>query len=493
MTQSELLCYGDTNASASIAVQGGSPPYSYSWSNGGNAAGLTNLGAGTYCVTATDSKGCIVDTCIKFTEPAAIMLYSSGDQTICLSQEANLVAAAVGGIQPYSYFWTPGGYITSSITVEPAESTEFCVYAKDFHGCKSNVRCASIFVNPPLEMIMTVTEDTICQGDSTQLKVSISGGNGGPYFYELLGTGAVSANHEVNPDRTTRFIMVGSDGCGSPQVSDELYVTVLEAPIPNISASPVKGCAPLTVSFTEHNANNANVNYQWDFNDGSYFNGSNEYNPSYEFKNSGLYSVRVRLSNDFGCSTTVTLPEYIEVWPTPYSDFAANTQSTTILNPTIEFYNYSIGANTNYWIFGDGDSILTANPMPHTFPALPGEYMVLLITENTYGCKDTAYMKIEVLEDNLFYAPNAFNPHSFINENRTFKPYIMGLDESNYQLLIYNRWGEVIFETKDPNKGWDGRNSNGELYPPATFPWFIQYSDKAGTPFLKKGNLSIIY
>lgn len=493
ISQSELLCHGDTNASASISVQGGTPPFTYSWSNGGNAAGLTNLSAGTYCVTAMDTRGCFVEDCITFTEPSPISLYASGDQTICLSQEANIVSVAVGGVQPYSYFWTPGGYITPSITVEPAQSEEYCVYAIDFHGCISNVRCASIFVNPPLEMKLTVTEDTICKGDTTQLKLSMSGGSGGPYFYELLGSGAVSPEYPVSPDRTSRFIVVGSDGCGSPQVSEELYVTVLDAPVPNISASPITGCAPLTVQFTEHNTGNLNVNYEWDFNDGSYFNGSHDYNPKYTFKNGGLYSIKVKLTNDFGCSTIVTLPEYIDVWPAPYSDFAASTQSTTILNPTIEFYNYSLGANTNYWIFGDGDSIMTANPMPHTFPALVGEYLVQLITENTFGCRDTGFMKIEVLDDNLFYAPNAFNPHSFINDNRVFKPLINGLDESNYHFFIYNRWGEIIFETTDPNRAWDGRNNNGELYPPGSYPWFIQYADKAGTPFLRKGNVSIIY
>lgn len=492
--QTALMCHGDTNATASIEVNGGTPPYTYSWSNGGNAAGLTNLSAGTYCVTATDSKGCMVDTCVSFTEPSPVLLYASGDQTICLSQTANLVSAAVGGTPPYDFFWTPGGYITGSITVEPANSTEYCVYVVDDHGCQSNIKCASIFVHPPLDMSITVTEDTICKGDTTFLKAAISGGNGGPYFYEVLGAGAVSSPYAVNPDRTTRYIVVGSDGCGSPNVSDELYVTVLDAPIPNISAGPLKGCAPLEVNFTEHNVGNANMQYEWSFDEGQTHDISYDYNPSHIFLNDGLYAIKVKLTNSFGCSSETILPEYVEVWPSPISDFAAGTQAVSVIDPVVEFFNYSVGASTNYWVFGDGDSIYTVNPLPHEFPAVPGEYTVYLITENTLGCRDTAYMKIEVLQENgLFYAPNAFNPHSFISENRTFKPYIVGVDEQNYILRIYDRWGAVIFESTDPSIGWDGKNKSGEIIPVGSYPWIVTFKDKTGIPYTKSGNVSIIY
>lgn len=494
MNQTDLMCHGDTAATAAIEVNGGTMPYHYSWSNGGNAAGLTNLGAGTYCVTATDAKGCTVSDCVTFVEPSAVLLYASGDQTICLSQQANLVSQSVGGTPPYSYFWTPGGYITNSIIVEPAESLEYEVYAIDANGCESNTKKISVFVNPPLEMVISVTDDTICSGDTTFLKVAIEGGSGGPYFYELLGAGAVTSPYGVSPDRTTRYIVVGSDGCGSPNVSNELFVTVLDSPVPNISAGPVSGCAPLTVDFTEHNSDNQHMIYEWKFDDAVYHDISNDYNPSHTFMNDGVYAINVKITNTFGCSSVTTLQEYIEVFPTPNSEFVAGTQAVSVIDPVIEFFNYSVGASLNYWAFGDGDSVLTVNPLPHVFPAVPGEYLVSLVTENIFGCRDTAYMKVEVIEENgLFYIPNAFNPHSFISENRTFKPYIVGVDGEKFVFRIFDRWGAILFESTDPSVGWDGKNASGQMVPIGSYPWIVTFTDQSGVPHTKHGAVSIIF
>ncbi len=494
MNQSDLLCHSDTNGTVSIDVQGGTTPYVFTWSNGGIGPGLTNLGAGNYCVTVTDGKGCQVSNCVTFTEPPAILLYTSGNQTICLSQSAEIVSAVAGGTPPYSYFWTPGGYNTANIMVEPSSSTEYLAYVRDDNGCVSNVRNVSIFVNPPLTMETRIEHDTICAGDTTTIFANLAGGNGGPYFYEILGGPSVNPPHKVTPDQSQRYFVVGTDGCGTPSVIQELNITVLRPPVPSISIDGINGCPPHEVFFTEVQSNNHDYFYTWDFGDADYFDNYIGVNAKHVYKNPGTYSVQVTTMNEAGCKASYTLQENIVVWPAPTSIFSSNVQSVSVINPTIEFLNQSVGADHSFWIFGDGDSIYTHHPLPHEFPAIPGNYFVSLITENIFDCKDTAYMKIEVTDyEGLFYAPNAINPHSFIQENRRFRPYISMLDHNEFQMLIYNRWGELIFETGDPLLGWDGRNSIGETLPSQTYSWLIRYKDLSGTPYQKKGNISLIY
>lgn len=494
LVQSDLQCHADTNATVSIEVEGGTSPYVFTWSNGGNGPGQTNLGAGNYCVTVTDAKGCQISDCVTFTEPAPVLLYTSGNQNICLSQSAQIISAVAGGTPPYNYFWTPGGYNTATITVEPSSTTEYWVHATDDNGCKSNVKNVTVFVNPPLEMESYIQNDTICLGDTTTIFANLSGGNGGPYFYEILGGPAVNPPHKVAPEQTQRYFVVGTDGCGTPSVIQELSITVLEPPVPSITIDGLNGCPPHEVFFTEIETDNHVYQYEWNFGDADYFDNYIGVNAAHTYKNPGTYQIKVTTSNEAGCRATYTLPETVTVWPAPTSNFSSDEQSVSVIDPVVEFYNQSIGADHSYWIFGDGDSVYTHHPEPHQFPAVPGNYFVSLITENIFNCTDTAYMKVEVTDyQGLFYAPNAINPHSFIQENRHFKPYISMLDRNEFQMLIYNRWGELIFETSDPDLGWDGRNSIGELLPAQTYSWLIRYKDLSGMPYQKKGTLSLIY
>ncbi|WP_146066662.1 SprB repeat-containing protein, partial [Candidatus Venteria ishoeyi] len=252
-TQTEIQCYGDTNALAYVTVTGGVTPFTYSWSPlGGNTPGLTNLGAGTYFVTVTDDNGCKINTSLTFTEPPPVNIYTSANKTICYGQPANITSAAIGGTTPYNYHWTPGGYISQNITVDPVESTEYCVYVTDLYNCTSNPKCLTVFVNPVLEIKAFANIDTICQGDTTTIFAEVEGGNGGPYIYELFDGPVVAPPFKVSPNITTKYIVVGSDNCNTPIVKDTVLIVVLPAPLVNITSSVIKGCQPLRVEFNEN-------------------------------------------------------------------------------------------------------------------------------------------------------------------------------------------------------------------------------------------------
>ncbi|MEO6304441.1 MAG: PKD domain-containing protein, partial [Bacteroidia bacterium] len=171
------------------------------------------------------------------------------------------------------------------------------------------------------------------------------------------------------------------------------------------------------------------------------------------------------------------------------------TYTANIPNDPIQFTNQSTGANTYYWNFGDGGFSTLQNPL-HNYLAV-GFYNVTLIAINQFNCKDTADKDIKVISDIQFpnvFTPNpngpnggSYNPADLSND--VFFPYTSGVSE--YQLRIFNRWGELIFESRDINIGWDGY-FNGKLCQQDTYVWKASVKFFDDRKFNKTGNLTLL-
>ena len=121
----------------------------------------------------------------------------------------------------------------------------------------------------------------------------------------------------------------------------------------------------------------------------------------------------------------------------------------------MSFYNSSVGATSYSWDFGDSQNSTDENPV-HNYSSTNNGYTITLTASSSLGCTDTYQVTIEYLEGEIFYIPNSFTPDGD-NFNQTFKPvFTSGFDPYNFEMLIYNRWGNLIFETHDVNVGWDG-------------------------------------
>jgi gliding motility-associated-like protein len=259
---------------------------------------------------------------------------------------------------------------------------------------------------------------------------------------------------------------VDANGCKN---SDQVTVTVSSGSQATFSVDTTKGCAPAVFHFTNTTA--GGDSYLWDFGDGTT---STNQNPIHTYDKDSCYTVKLTVSNsNGGCSLTTTKNDYICVFPTPTAAFTASTYEITNVYNEVYFTNHSQNATKYDWYFGDetGHSTLT-NPKYSYNPDIIRNYMVTLVAKNNFGCTDTARVSIKMTEDIIFYVPNAFTPDGD-EFNNTFKPIVAnGYDTFDYELLIFDRWGEIIFESHDTQIGWDG-TYQGKLCQDGTYVWKI--------------------
>ena len=197
----------------------------------------------------------------------------------------------------------------------------------------------------------------------------------------------------------------------------------------------------------------------------------------------------IAYSNETGCIDSLLKPEWIWVHPNPFAKFEVNYPVALIDNAEISFINYSEKAENYFWDFGDSITSEEFEPV-HTYNEL-GDYLARLNVESKYGCLDTFDLTIKIIPA-IVYAPNAFHPDSDIPENRTFMPVGSGADESRFSLKIFNRWGELVFESHSTFNSWDGNLKNGVNAPVGNYIWVSKYFDIQGFEHNQKGQVLLI-
>ena len=160
---------------------------------------------------------------------------------------------------------------------------------------------------------------------------------------------------------------------------------------------------------------------------------------------------------------------------------ASFTFSPAVITSEIEeiiFVNSSLGAVGYLWDFGDNTSGTDQN-ISHTYTGASDNILVSLTANTPLGCFDIYEMTLVVLSEAIFYVPNTFTPDED-EHNQLWKPiFTSGFDIYSFNLQIYNRWGEIIWETNDASAGWDGTYGNSSLkVPNGIYNWTIRYGSK---------------
>lgn len=253
------------------------------------------------------------------------------------------------------------------------------------------------------------------------------------------------------------------------------------------------GCKPVTVNFSNRSV--YGTSYLWEFGDGST---SNLEDPVYTYSEPGIYSIRLTVTGPGGTASVYHL-DSVSVFETPDAHFTYNPKTVYIPNQAVIFYNLSENADTYEWDFGDGST--SSEESPQHYYTATGEYNVTLIATTTDGCVDTFAIAPAVIaeEDGGIIVPNAFTPNqngpnggvivpgNF--DNDVFHPLSTGV--TKYRLSIFNRWGELIFESTDINIGWDGYYRD-KLCEQDVYIWKIEAQFSEGKRTIKTGDVLLL-
>ena len=481
-----VSCNRGNNGTATAVAGGGSAPYNYIWSPGGNTNAYgTGLAAGTYTMTITDANGCSASVSATITEPTSLALTVSGPNTVCQGSSGSFTASAAGGTMPYAYAWSSGA-TTSIASITPASPQTYTVLVTDANGCTATGQI-SVDFGPQLTLT-TSGQNSICSGASANICAYAAGGTGGITYVWAPGnltTGCIT----VSPSSNTVYTVTAMDNCGAT-ASATCTVKISTFPSVNMSADIYVGCAPLCIQFRNNTQDTAAAQYMWSFGNGDTMQSES---PVYCYSTAGSYNVSLTVTNGNGCSATLKKAGMITVYTPPKAAFTYSPQPVSILSPTVQFTDQSkdqYGIVTRLWNFGDGsDSTSKMENPTHTYQDT-GSYCANLIVMNSHGCTDTTTNCLVVAPAFTLYIPSAFSPNGD-GVNDVFQP--VGKYVQSFEMYIFDRWGMQLYHTADITRGWNGSVRGGSnIAQEDTYIYKILVTDSQGIQHSYIGNVSII-
>jgi gliding motility-associated-like protein len=401
----------------------------------------------------------------------------SNDTLICENGTATMTASGTGGTS-YTYQWDHTTDTQATQDVMPGIATTYTVYAENELGCVSPNATIDVTVRPPLTGTISAF-DTICPGYPTDLMATVTGGIGQPYSYVWSDgstfNGAPSHTINVNPAVSTEYTVTIADGCESTPLVMLTRVRVAPLPVPEINVLNPIQCEPAIFDIVNTTDPALSQYTYWLVGGTQQFVNQGTITTAEMW--AGEYDVQLVVTSYEGCVDSVTWDELLNVDPKPVADFKYSPNPVLMFNTQVLFTNYSFNGYTYQWFFEDGvPSQSTQTNVQVLFPdGVEGRYDVQLITTSELGCVDTMDHELIVYPEVLIYAPNAFTPDGD-EHNQTWRVHMEGIDVFDFELLIFNRWGEVVWESRDVEVGWDG-TYNGVLMPEGTYTWIIRTKD----------------
>ncbi len=491
--QSDVQCFGENNGAVAVSVASGTPAFQYEWSSSsstGNVAG--NLTPGVHQVKVTDVHGCSDSLQFTIEEPSPVSISASAVSLVCPEAPFALSAQATGGVGDFSYIWSHTNNTNPEQSVSLTESTNFTVYAVDANGCATDTQTLAVTVmTMTADQLSTISGDAVCLGASTTVAANYSG-VWPPYSYEWShNLPSTSGPHVVSPDESQDYTVTVSDQCGN-SVQAEVPVVILPIPVADLPAVMAEGCEDLRVTFSDTINDPANHSWVWTVNEQQHFSG---HTFNHLFTEPGVHTVDLSVTSFGGCNAKSAYSSLVIVKPSPSAAFTANPWETEINHPEITFTNQSQGSNLTYWWnFGDATTSGLLHPV-HAYSDI-GTYQVTLVVENGYQCVDSVSHRVLIKPSYNINIPNAFTPTGNNNgyydpnnpNNDIFYPFADYVDE--FRMTIFNRWGEIIFESEDINYGWNGWYRDAPS-PMDVYVYKIEFVFSDGAEITKVGDLTL--
>lgn len=262
-------------------------------------------------------------------------------------------------------------------------------------------------------------------------------------------------------------------------------------PVPSlivIRPSEFIGCAPGDIFF-DNLSTPIDESYDiiWDFGDGKTV---NAVSPTHTYEDPGIFTVSIDITSPIGCKTDTIFPDLIQVDPSPTAGFIYNPDQPSNILPEVTFTDQSSGAVSWFWDFGGIRTSMERNPV-FTFPDT-GQHVVTQVVTHLSGCTDTFIQLIDVIPEVRYFLPNAFTPNSD-NSNDEFRGEGKLEGATDFKFTIWNRWGELLFETTDPKEAWNGKKENtGKMSQNGVYVCVVTFTGPRGKKHEYKGFATLV-
>ena len=430
---------------------------------------VSTLTAGIITYTFTPIAGlCASTTTTQITVDPEIIPTFTPIGSVCQNTTAPVIPTTSLNIPPITGTWSPA--VSTAIL-----GTSIYTFTPIAGQCSTNAT-VSIAVTTSITPIFSAIA-SLCQ-NATAPVLSTSSLNIPP----IVGTWSPAV--DVSVPATTTYTFIPAIG----QCATIATLDIVVNPYPTLFVFPPAAvCYPAKVDLTlqEVTAGSTGTIYYSASSTGLPHLG----NPS-AISVSGTYYIISE--NNFGCE--VILPIDVVVEPSPQAEFIPTPSTLNLYNLSSTMENNSVGGDSYQWFFMDGGTSAEINPT-HIFPdSIFGEQLITLIVTSLNGCKDTTQKVVIINDELIFYVPNTFTPDGD-TYNQTFQPiFTSGYDPLVFSMLIYNRWGEVVFETNDASIGWDGTfGENGNMVQEGVYTWKIEFkTNKKDKHQLVTGSINIL-
>lgn len=395
-----------------------------------------------------------------------------------------------------TYLWDFGvANVNDDISSEENPDFSYPIYgnytvtliASTPYGCPDTAY-ASVSIDPPLDPTFTGASSDCFSSHNLDLLATGSNPAEANYTWSFGGPATTFASSPTQitglqfdqPGDYVITLTVEANGC------TELFnapVSIVEDPTIGFEVSNPGGCPPLTVQFTNTSTSETMVSYLWNFGDGDQ---SVQTSPSHVYTIPGTYTVSLDMGTGGNCVTQLNMTNegLIQVSEPPEAGFDITPNSVDILNPEVAIEYLGAPGMTVYYSMGDGGS-LNASSGTYLFSD-GGVFEVIQTVVDPSGCASTAQGQVAV-SGTVVYCPTAFSPNND-GVNDVWLPLASGV--LAYQLDVYDRWGEWIWSSTDPDEPWLGQHGSGNHFvQDGVYSWVLRLEDDLRNPKILEGSV----
>lgn len=418
-------------------------------SNGGSIVVGGLLDGDMVSFTVEDQYGCPYDYSYgPFTGPAIPTVTPAGP--FCVADPAvQLQATPAGGtwsgpgVSPSGMF-TPSaaGVGTATVSYLPAG----CALSESIDIVITGFANATIAALPAFCLDDSPLFLTAATPGGTWSGTGITNTTTGVFDPSVAGVGTFTITYTI------------AGNCGD---TDTQTFTVNPLPIVSFTADAATGCTPFAVNFT-NTSPSVGTGCTWWIDGVPSGNSCTSF--SNVFETAGCFDIGLTTYDGNGCSSSVTIPDMVCAVQPPVADFSFSPTQPSVNNSIVTFQNLSLGATSYLWTINSSSFFTEPNPVFFFPNEEAGDYPVCLLVSNDLGCTDLLCATVHVSDELVVYVPNSFTPTGD-NINDVFKPSIKGISLiAHYEFMIFNRWGELIFESNNPEEPWIGNVRGGAYF-----------------------------